>query len=546
MDAELEHLRRKARPDDLASLRRLDAALQRTGWRVEGKTIREWIADFVLAAPGSYPTPDPAEMVLKAGLAAVPALVDTLRTKQLAAKNKLETRIRTHCVDVLARMEPTPTCAVPALLETLNVPSAQLRQMTLYVLSLFHVYPTALAVRALLTCLGSKHELGVRIQAARTLSFLEGALPEEVRRAALSRLTDSDKRVRRYSLRILARFPAPDPEICTALEEQIILDDANRIEALRALVEFDTPRAFELLREELLRLSSRHDERSLSECARVLQLIGSLGARAEPLLPVLRGLSVSSSLAFILEAAVDGILRDQLFTQTRTHGAEPLQDERAVRLLQDVVPQDPSEPLERALTRWAAGFIPYGHELCVRMALAAARRVVGLWDSSYALNDGPREALFALEDWVLDPSEVSARRAVNRGDLVPSQLSAPDEFSASWSVTFATLCAPTEEQRAEWAAHAQPLGSAEGGFLGSAVLSACRALRSASVITFAVGSREEPSRLTMVDAVREVRQAIVAELLPWIRGTWDPVLDVARRRRELLARPVASTGRYPP
>lgn len=123
----------------------------------------------------------------------------------------------------------------------------------------------------------------------------------------------------------------------------------------------------------------------------------------------------------------------------------------------------------------------------------------------------------------------------------------PSEFSASWATTFATLCVPTDEQRAEWARHAEPLGSAEGGFLGSAVLSACRALGSRSVLTLALGSSEEPLLLSEQEAAHEVRRAIVAELLPWVCGTWDPVKDVIQRRRELLARPPvpASTGRYP-
>jgi hypothetical protein len=83
------------------------------------------------------------------------------------------------------------------------------------------------------------------------------------------------------------------------------------------------------------------------------------------------------------------------------------------------------------------------------------------------------------------------------------------------------------------------------------VLSACRALGSRSVITLALGSTEEPPMLSPEEAAREVRKAILDEVLPWVCGTWDPVVDVLRRYRKLLDRPpapppITSTGRYPP
>jgi hypothetical protein len=214
---------------------------------------------------------------------------------------------------------------------------------------------------------------------------------------------------------------------------------------------------------------------------------------------------------------------------------EQLRDERAIRLLQDPPPPEPSESPERALARWAAGFIPYGQELCVRIALAAARRVAELWENESPVGGSPREALDLLEEWLCDPNETSARLVVERGDVIPSQLCAPSAFSASWATTFATLCVPTDEQREQWGQPTQPLDSAQGGYLGSAVLSACRALGSRSVITMALGGSEEPPRLSEQEAAQEVRRAIVTEVLPWVCGTWDPVKDVIQRRRELLA-----------
>lgn len=550
MSDELEHLRHKARPDDIESLRRLDRALQRAGWHVEGKTIREWISEFVTLTWGHYlGGPQPAEMLINAGLAAVPALVETMRTKRLSPKSHLDIRIRLHCVATLAQIKPTPTCAIPALLETLHVHSLQLKRMTLRVLAEFPLRPTPLAVRELLKCLASRHEPDVRTEAAHALSKLGGPLPSEVRRAALDRLTDPDKRVRRYALRILARLPAPDPEARTAIEEQVILDDINRLEAIVALLGFDEPRALDFLQQEILLVekSDQNDRRVLA-CAQALELVERLGVRAEPTLPALRRVYPVGRIEGLLYTAINSIARGQLSAEKPAPGPEQLRDERAIRLLEKPAPQEPTESPDKALSRWAAGFLPYGHELCVRIALAAARRVVGFWEVRYSLNGSPRDALHALEDWLCDPNETAARTAVELGSFIPSQLCAPSAFSASWATTFATRCLLTDEQRAEWTRGAEPLSAAEGGFLGSAVMSACRALGNRSVITLALGSSEEPPHLSAEEAAQEVRKAIVDDVLPWVCGTWDPVKDVIQRRRELLGyRPVApSTGRYPP
>jgi HEAT repeat protein len=551
MSEELEELRRRARPDDLESLRRLDRALQRSGWRVEEKTPREWISEFVRFPLDRYcSAPGPAEVLSTAGLAAVPALVETLRTKQLSPRHDLDVRIRAHCVSTLALIQPRPTCAIPALLETLRVRSTRLRRLTLWVLA-WKLPPrsTSLAARELIACLESKHEPEVRADAAHTLSKLTGPLPSDVRRAALGRLTDVDWRVRRHALRLLARLPAPDPEVRTAIEEQAILDEANRLEAAITLLGFDEPRAFELVQEEVLRPEhSQGDYHLLLHSFRALQLIERLGARAAPTLPALRRISFNHRLEPLLSAAVCSIARGQLAASMPAPSPEQLRDERAVRLLAPPPPATPALPPDKALSRWAAGFLPYGHELCVRIALAAARRVAVLWENESPMNGTPRTALDIVDEWLCDPNDTTAQRAVQCGNFTPSQLCAPSAFSASWSTTFATLCVPTDEQRAQWAPHSEPLGSAEGGFLGSAVLSACRALGSRSVITLALGSSAEPSLLSEQEAAEEVRRAIVAEVLPWVCGTWDPVVDVIRRRRELIARPPApvSTGRYPP
>ncbi|WP_224361148.1 HEAT repeat domain-containing protein [Hyalangium versicolor] len=552
MSDELEHLKRKARPDDIESLRRLDRALQRTGWHVEGKTFREWISEYIQYPLNRYlDAPPPAEHLIASGLAAVPALVETLRTKRLSTESQHDIRIRGHCVLTLANIHPLPTCAVSALLETLRVPSTMLRRLTLRALAQFPLRPTPLAVDELLSCLALRHEPYVRAEAAGVLSRFGAPLPPEIRREALKRLTDPDSRVRRNVLRLLARLPAPDPEVRTALEEHVILDDANRLEAIRALLAFDEPRALKFLQDELLGVEKdERDNRRALVCLRALQLVEALGARAMPTLPALRRISHRASVAGFLYTAIDSIARDQLSAKSPAPSPEQLRDERAVRLLEAPTALRPDEPPDRALSRWAAGFLPYGRELCVRIALAAARHVANLWETEYSLYGSPRDALHLLAEWLDDPNDTSARRAVERADIIPSQLCAPSAFSASWCTTFATLCVATEEQLKEWTRGVQPLESAEGGFLGSAVLSACRALGSRSVITLALGSAEEAPRLSQEEAAREVRKAIVDEVLPWICGTWDPVKDVLERRRQWLAPPPApapgSTGRYPP
>ncbi|KFE65419.1 HEAT repeat domain-containing protein [Hyalangium minutum] len=551
MTEQLETLRRRARPDDLESLRRLDRALQRSGWRVAEKTPREWISEFSRCPLDRHLSiPAEAETLSTAGLAAVPPLVETLRTKELSPKHELDVRIRAHCVSTLMLIQPPPTCAIPALLETLRTRSTRLRRMTLWVLTRKLIpQPTSLATRELIACLESKHEPEVRAEAARALYTLKGPLPPEVRRAALGRLTDVDKRVRRGALRILARLPAPDPEVRTTVEEQAILDDANRLEAASTLLHFDEPRAFEFLQEEVLCAESPQATHALLlRSFLALQLIERLGARAESTLPALRRVSFHPRLEPVLQAAASSIARGRLAARMPAPSPDQLRDERAVRLLAPPPAATPDLPPDKALTHWAAGFLPYGRELCARIALAAARHVAVLWENESPLNGTPREALDVLEEWLCDPHDTMGRRVVQEGNVTPSQLCAPSAFSASWSTTFATLCVPTDEQRSEWAPYAQPLGSAEGGFLGSAVLSACRALGSRSVITWALGSSAEPSLLSEQEAAEEVRKAIVAEVLPWVCGTWDPVVDIIRLRRELLERPPASvnTGRYPP
>jgi HEAT repeat protein len=537
MSEKLEDLGREARPDDLPSLRRLEEDLQRTGWRREGKTIREWVAAFALPRPERSEVLDPVDVVAGIGLAAVPALVDLLDTHRLAPRPRQDLRIRARCLEALGNMEPAPTCVLPVLLRTLRVRSPRVQRQALDLLAKLRPRPDAVLVRALLTCLADRHEPKTRLHAAHALTRLEGPPPPEVRRAALERLGDSDPRVRRMALRLLGQLPEQDAEVCRALEEQVILDDDNRIDVLRLLAGADPARAFPLLVGEIQKVEGQSAESARLEAGlRALRLVESLGARAESLIPMLGRLQGGEPLRTHVEAAIDGILREQLYRSRPAPSPTPSGDERIARLLQEVPPpRDESETPAWALARWAAGFLPFERELCVRMALAAARRVVALWDDPYPLNEGPRSGLLALEDWVCEPSEENARRAVYLGGNVPSQVfCAPEAFSASWAVTYATRCV-TSEVPEEWNPEGEPLRVPEG-YLGYCVHAACRALSGRAVITLVLGSSEHsPPPLSPEQAVREVHAAILRELLPWLCGTWDPVKEPLRRRRELLA-----------
>jgi hypothetical protein len=559
MGQELEDFKREARPDDLASLRRWEEELHRAGWRMEGKTIREWVADFALP-PSQFPRDsEPVSVVGRIGLAAVPALVDTLRTKQLAPRFKKDLRIRARCLEALGLIEPAPVCVTPALLKTLRVRSPRVQRQALALLAKLRPPLSEPVIQSLLVCLADRHEPLTRVHAVYVLTQLTEPLPPELRRAVLERLGDADRRVRRFTLLALQRLPELPPEFLTALEEQVILDDENRLLALRLLAGFAPARAIPLLIEEIRKEGSQ-EWHSAPFAARVkaIRIVGGMGARAESLVPMLGQLRGGTELGVHVEAAVDSIVRDLLYRSKPARPSELPGNELAMRLLQEVAPPPAgsSETWAWALAQWAEGFAPLGRELCVRIALAAARRVAGLWDDAHPGNERPRSGLFALEDWVCEPTEENAQRAVSLGNNAPSQLCAPDAFSASWAVTYATLCVSSAPPPEELTPEGE-LRPAHGSNLGACVHAACRALAGLSVITWAFGNSEDSSPpLSLEQAAQEVRSAILDEVLPWLSGTWDPVKEPLRRRREWLAavrspepadplEVARTTGRYP-
>ncbi|MCY1023336.1 HEAT repeat domain-containing protein [Pyxidicoccus sp. MSG2] len=543
-DDDLHQQRHGARPDDLASLRRLDAAMVRAGFRVAGKTVREWVADFARVRARWFDNGEAVSHVIAAGLGAVPVLVDTLRAKRLDVPPKADSSVRAQCIEALGSIEPLPTCAIPALLETLRTPSARVRWMVLAVLERMRPRPTAAVIRALLPCLQDKHDAQSRSRAARVLAQVDGALPAEVRRAAMARLMDSDRSVRRQALQVLGRFPG-DAEVLTALEEQALLDDVNRLEALRILADLEPSRAFPLLLDVARRAAEdRPGDQRLGqmdafvtvlarreEGMRALLLIARLGERAVSTLPELVGLRSLTPMATYANAAIDDLARDVLRRRAPPLAPERFHGAHVTALLRDVPPpREPDETPGKALARWAEDLREQGPDLIVRVALAAARRVLGLWEYQQPNTEGVRRAVMAMDRWVCQPAEALVQDARLAGYTVPSQFSSPDAFSAAWSVTYATRClpsdAPGDAQREE----------NEGDALGACVNAACRALSRQSVITWALGSSEEsPTPLQPRQAAQEVRRAILDEVLPWALGTWDPVKDVVRLADTLRA-----------
>lgn len=557
MGQELEDLTRDARPDDLASLRRLEEALHQAEWRREGRTIREWVACFALP-PSQFPRDsEPVAVVGRIGLAAVPALVDTLRAKQLAPWPKKDLRIRARCLEALGLIEPAPVCVAPVLLRILRKHSPRIQRQVLMLLAKLKPPLDDAFTQALLASLTARHEPLTRLYALNVLTQRPEPLPPVFRSAVLARLGDSDWRVRHYTLQVLSRLPEVDAEVLTALEEQVILDDRNRVAALRHLARLAPARAFPMLTEDIRRAEHLPENSwPLIQALKSLRVLAGMGARAEPLLPLLGQLQGGETLRVHLEAVVDSIVRDALFQSRPAVSPSALAGNAlATRLLQEVPPPAAGAPQDWswALAVWADGFVPLGQELCVRMALAAARRVAGLWDDAYPDNAMPRSGLIALEQWVCDPSEYHAEQAVFLGSNSPSQFCAPEAFSASWAITYAVGCVSSRPPPVQWNPEGEPT-RIPGGFLGSCLQAACRALSGLSVITWAFGATEDaPTPLLPEQAAREVHRAIVDEVLPWLTGTWDPVAEPLRRRRELIVPPrlpdpleaARAAGRYP-
>ncbi|MCP3064169.1 hypothetical protein LXT21_35895 [Myxococcus sp. K38C18041901] len=534
---DLDSLWRKARPDDLASLRRLDAALVRSGYQVRGKTVREWIAASAQDRIRWFDGREASDRILEAGLAAVPALVEALTRADAAASWQASLNLRGQCVAALGTITPLPTCAIPTLLDVLHQPVARVRRMALAVLARMRPRASTLALRAVLPCVEDPGDPQTRVLATQVLAAMQAPLPDEVRAAALARLADVHPAVRRAGLQVLTRF-GQDEAALTAMEEHAILDDENRLEALRMLSGLAPSRAIPRLLE--LASSARARKRSgpaplawkgpLGETRRsedgkkALLFIGQLGARGAQALASLDALRAVEVLAPYADAVIDDITRAVLRQQAPPLRTDRLKEPLCAALMADIMwpTESTPEPFE-ALRPWLASLVSSGAETKVRVALAATRRVLGLWETQHPNNDGPRRAVMAMDHWFVEPTEAHAAQVAELGNLTPSQFFAPDAFSAAWAVNHASRCL------------SRPAETDEDS-LSACVQAACRALSRQSVITFALGTSQEPSEpLGPLEAAREVHRAILDEVLPWACGAWDPVRDPPRLRATLRA-----------
>ncbi|WP_342376095.1 hypothetical protein NVS55_33185 [Myxococcus stipitatus] len=522
MNDDLERARREVRPDTLASMRRLDAALQRADVRWEGRTVREWLALYV-EPQGPL---EALTQLREAGLGAVPALLEGLESSPSRRWGEAEHERRLLYLDLLAQVDPVPTGIVPALLEVLEVPGARVRRATLALLAKLEPRPTKALLRVLFASLKDR-DGEVRARAAQVCSRLDGPVPARVRDAVLARLTDEHRWARCYALVTLGRMSPADASLVVVLEEQAQLDDDNRTEALRALLAHAPGRALPLLVEDARKGLSSKDPWGAPHAAgvRALCVLREEGRRAAPVLEDLGRLRSEVRSPVFIDAAIDAIVRDGLRpreSQGTTEGSA-----RAAALRAPLPPplNAAERPLDR-LVRWAVSCGGPGTESRVRIVLAAARRVVGLWDVEYPDNEWPQRGLQAMEGWGCDPTDAAARHARHEASLYPSQLSAPAAFAAAWAVTHASRCIPVEGP-------VEPHESdVDDGALRACLQSATKALSTpVGDLGPLGGNQRAPDGLPASEAVRVLHRAIQEEVLPWALGAWDPVVDVRRARR---------------
>jgi hypothetical protein len=555
-NADLARLRQAARPDDLRSLRRLSDALRQAGRLVDGRPVQAWI-DLFSAEPydgvslGSADstwaleperlleggTPEPVRQVVSAGPAAVPALVDALRTAARGPCVKAVIRTIVHSVNALARIRPVPTCAIPAVLESVSAASPKARAHILFELAgPLRPRATALAVRVLTDCLGATQEDRVRATAAQALSRLEGDLPARVRDAALAGLADPHRWVRHFCLLTLARLRGPDGIVRAALCEQYRHHEEHRPEVIRALLRFDEGQALAHLADELRRRAP--GEAGRERYGRCLRLLEELGSLAVPVLSAVRPRGP------VEEACVRAVLRGELkdSAAARARAPEPLADERTARLL--TLPDRPGlAPRSRvALLGWVDTLGEDDRELGARAALAAVRRVAFLYD----MGEDVRAKAEGVEQWIVGNGRRGLRAQARAGAAVPPLVEpAADGESVSAPRSDINPYVSAQRDHVLWAAESMawvvesPVATWE--HVTGAVNHACLALAASMGPVFRTITVEAP--WYEGDAVSQIRQAIVDELLPWATGTWDPIADVLRRREHRWPVPA---GQDPP
>ena len=530
---EVDRLRRGARPDSLASLRRLDEALSRTGWVVQGRAVREWV-ELLSRQPFFGPSVkvwtgernlepewlpeavgdvcEPVAALVSAGLAAVPALVEALVAVAEEPGGKGRGRVVVHCVEALARIRPTPSCAVPAVLAAVRVVGPKAAASVLFELAgSLRPRATGLAVAVLAERLDPRQEDRVRVTAAQALARLEGELPLSAWDAALAGLRDPLFQVRRSCLAVLTRLPGPDAEVGEALRSSAADPDENLPELIRALRSHDEPLALRLLQAELGREPVSYD--AGLRHARCLHLLEEWGHRARSVLPAVRRGGV------VEESCVRAVLRDGLRRAAPRPDPSGAADPRAARLLEAPL-TDPGAgsgagPRE-SLRRRVAELSRDDRLLAVRIALAAVREAAYLADPEPEV----REALDRVERWVVADAVAGER---TWGDPVA------DDGSFVGPVQDIQPWASRQRNRMYWAASSldfltDPRATADHAL--AAVDHTCRALADSLAPSFWYTTVDAPWFEAV--AVGRMHRAVTGEVLPWLCGTWDPVGDVHR------------------
>ncbi|NRD57297.1 HEAT repeat domain-containing protein [Corallococcus exiguus] len=544
----LAEARRRASGDDLASLRRLDALMVRSGFRHADRTPREWVAELV--AQGRLrrgDTYDAHEALRAIGLGAVPALLEVLAKPQLAEKESADANIRLNVLEALMAPSPPPRCAVPAVMGLLSRPSARVQRQAMRALVYLRPQPTRLAVKLLLEACQDKTQWQARATALDALATLDGPVPDDVLHEALKRLSDESPYVRRSALRLLGRCTPPSEAVLHALEEQVVLDDESRVVALQVLSWLSPSRALPLLDKTARGLVGLlpNDRDGVRQGLFALHLLAGMGAQARPAVGLLRrvvthavkrghGDPFTWRMRVHAESVADAIVRSvPLPVEARTAG--PGSPRLALALAgPGPLPVDAEHPDSARLQAWVDSLGPLSQEEEVRLCVAVARVAARVWDRHGPENDGAQSALLALEEWVLAPDEAHQRKAMEIGLFVPSQLLASELFNAAWCLHYATLMVADADKRHVGFTGLTPRDPEH--LLATCVFAAYRALRSGACMTVDEGWRDSTLtwKRTSDEALAFLHRAMVDEVLPWARGEWDPIRDVLRERRRLL------------
>ncbi|RKH55677.1 hypothetical protein [Corallococcus aberystwythensis] len=544
----LEEARRRASGDDLASLRRLDALMVRSGFRHADRTPREWVAELVAHGGVQKVYPYDAHEALRAiGLGAVPALLEVLAKPRLAETESADASVRSNVLEALMAMTPQPRCAVPAVLGLLDRPRARLRRQALRALVDLRPLPTGLAVRLLLEACQDKQEFKVRALGLDALAALDGSIPDAVRDEALARLADVSPYVRRSALRLLGRCSPPSEAVLQALEDQVVLDDESRVVVLQVLSWLSPARALPLLERTARGLVGiePNDREGVRLGLYALHLLAGLGAEARPVAGLLRRVQTHSvkrghgdPIAFRMqvhaESVADAIVRNAPLPREQWTPGPGSPRLAGVLAGPGPLPVDAEHTAAVRLQAWVDSLGPLTQEEEARLCVAVVRVAARIWDTHGPENDGAQSSLLALEEWVLTPDEEHQRRAMEIGRFVPSQLLASQLFNAAWCIHYATLMVAEPAQRAVGFTLLHPKDPEH--LLANCAWAAFRALMSGTNSTLDEGWRDSVlSRTRTPDEVLAfLHQRMVQEVLPWARGEWDPLRDVLRERRRLL------------